>query len=47
MVAIVQGKSGPALSWMTGTWPDYLQELVSFFDICHLLTAHGFNAYCI
>ena len=46
MVAIVQGKSG-LLVLEDRHLAYYLQELVSFFDICHLLTAHGFNAYFI
>ena len=46
MVATVQGKSG-LLVLEDRHLAYYLQELVSFFDVCYLLTANGFTAVCI
>ena len=46
MVAIVQGKSG-VLVLEDRDLAYYLQKLISFFDVCYLLTANGFTALCI
>ena len=46
MVAIVQGSSS-RLDLEDRHLAYYLQELIRLFDICHLLTAYGFAAYCI
>ena len=46
MVATVQAESS-LLDLENRHLVYYLQELASFFDICHLLTAYGFIAYCI
>ena len=43
MVAIVQGKSG-VLVLEDRHLAYYLQKLISFFDVCYLLTANGFTA---
>ena len=46
MIAIVQGSSG-LFDLEDRHLAYYLQKLVSFFDVCHLLTAYGIPAYHI